>query len=141
MPQKVPTNLGGRLFGYLGIVLRDVTYNTIPNTLPFIQSTHPGPCIPLGARLTQVEIIQEKARHEEVLRLFDEFNHVESILRTQLIEAVPVIYLEPLRDETSNMISNSILDIIDYLQNNYRKLTVEEVNDREYALKNTVFNP
>ena len=56
--QKVPTNLGGGLLGYLGIVSRDVTYNTIPDTLSFVQPTHPGPCIPSGARLTQVEIIQ-----------------------------------------------------------------------------------
>ena len=39
------------------------------------------------------------------------------------------------------MISNSIPDIVDYQQNDYCKLTVEEANDKEYASKKATFNP
>ena len=139
--QKVPTTLGGGLLGYLGLVLTDPVYIVIPNAATFVRPTHPGPFIPSGPRITQVEIIQEKAIHEESLRQYNECNRVESTLRTQLIEAIPPIYLEPLRDPDTDMISSSIPDIIAYLQRNYCQLTVEELKDRENTLQNTSVNP
>ena len=139
--QKVPTSLGGGLLGYLGLTLTDAAYTAIPNAVTFLRPTHPGSFVPSGPRITQVEIIQEKAVHEECLRLYNECNRVESTLRTQLIEAIPPIYLEPLRDFDTDMISESIPDIIEYLQRNHCQLTVEELNERETVLKNTSVNP
>ena len=78
--QKVPTSLGGGRLGYLTLVLKPATYATIRNAVPFIRPLHPGPFNPTDR--TQIEIIQQKAVHDELLRVNNEANRVEDTLRT-----------------------------------------------------------
>ena len=139
--QKVPTRLGGGRLGYLALVVSPTVYATIPTSAPFLRPTHPGPFIPSNARLTQAEVISEKAAHKERIRLNTEYNAVEDALRNQLIKAVLSIYTNTLRDPNTDMITLSILDIISYLQREYCKLTPEEFNERETALKNMMHDP
>ena len=139
--QKVPTSLGGGRLGYLALVVTPTVYATFPNSAPFVRPTHPGPFIPTSPRLTQVEVIREKAAHEERIRLTTECNAVEDALKKQLINAIPSVYTAALRDDSTDMIASSIPDIIAYLQREYCKLTPEEFNDRETELKSFVHDP
>ena len=43
--QSIPTTLGGGQLGYLGLVISNEAYNSIPNTVSFIRPQHPGPFI------------------------------------------------------------------------------------------------
>ena len=61
--------------------------------------------------------------------------------RNQIVKAIKPEYIDGLRDSATNMINNSIPDIIDYLQSNYGEMTLEESNLREKDIENMILNP
>ena len=92
--------------GYLGIILSPEAYAQIPNSQTFVRPTHPGPfrllvdsTNPASKRtrsqtatteresdkpnmtFTHADITQQKASHEESLRLYLECQAVEQALR------------------------------------------------------------
>ena len=112
--QRVPTSLGGGQLGYLALILSTLAYDNIPNSSPFVRPTLPGLFTPSNTRLTAAEISEEKAAYDEAVRLYNECQAVEQALRNQLIEAIPPEYLEYLRNVDSDMINDTILDIITF---------------------------
>ena len=94
----------------------DILVVVLPNATVFARPVHPGAFTPSGPRLTQAELLLERAAHDERMRLYTECNAVEEALRTQLIRAVPAVYLQPLRDANTDMIVCGIPDMISYLQ-------------------------
>ena len=139
--QRVPTTLGGGQLGYLALVLSEVAFDNIPNSTPFVRPTLQGPFTPSNNRLSGAELSQEKAEHDEKVRLYNECQAVEQALRNQIIDAVPPEYLDSLRNSDTDMINDSIEEIITFLQTNYCRLTPEELSDREDELKKTIFDP
>ena len=139
--QKVPTTLGGGRHGYLALVLKTAAYLAVPNTQAFMRPVHPGTFTPSNIRLTQVEVIQEKAAHEEMIRQYTECNGVEDSLKNQLVQAIPSVYFDAIRDPDTDMISTDIPGMVEFLQKNYCRLTPEQVNAREDTLKNSVHDP
>ena len=112
----------------MGLVLTPAIYNILPNATNFVRHTRPGAFTPTNARLTQAEVSAEKSAHDELVRAYHECNAVEDTLRNQLIKAIPSIYLNPLRDPDTDMITETIPGIISFLQTNYCELTPEEIN-------------
>ena len=139
--QRIPTTLGGGLLGYLALILKPAVFNAIPNAAAFIRPTHPGVFHPTGPRLTASEVAEEKAAHEELLRTYNECNTVEQLLRHQLVKAVPNEYLDALRDDDTDMINDSIPNIINFLVKNYCKLSPQDFNTRESQVKNMIHSP
>ena len=139
--QKVPSKLGGGRLGYLGLVLDAVTYGTIPNSAPFVRPVRPPPFAPSSPRLTQAEVLREKAAHDELVRIYNECNTIEDALKNQIIKAIPSVYLDPLRDADTDMIHSTIPQMITFLQRNYCKLTPEQVLARETTLQSMIHNP
>ena len=69
--------------------------------------------------MTTAEIAAQRIEHEDQRRLYNEVQAVEIALRNQVIEAIDNEYLEPLRNPTTNMINDSIVDIFAFLRANY----------------------
>ena len=147
--QSVPTTLGGGQLGYLALVLTDDTYNTIPNSSPFIRPTNPGPFIvqPAGAAtrnqptISAAVVTQQKATWDEKMRLYNECQAVEQALRQQLIEAVEPEFLAVLRNQYTEMVQDPIPTILEHLRNTYGMITDEELSDKLDALKDMVYDP
>ena len=139
--QKIPTSLGGGKVGYLALILRAPIYNALPGAAAFLRPMDPGPFLPTNARATGAEIATEKAAHNESRRLCYEANVVKNTLRNQIVKAIELEYIDRLRDSATDMINNSIPDIIDYLQSNYGEMTLEESNLREKDIENMILNP
>ena len=139
--QRVPTLLGGGQLGYLALVISTALYDALTNSQPFIRPILPGPFIPSGIRLSAAELSQEKCAHDETVRTYNECQAVEQALRNQLIEAIPSVYLDSLRNVDSDMINDSIPTIIAFLTENYCQMTDQDLNDREDELKKITFNP
>ena len=139
--QKVQTILGGGQLGYLALVLSTASYDSITNSLPFARPVLLGTFTPSTNRVSAAELAYERALHDEKVRVYNECQAVEQALRNQLTDAIPDEYLDALRNVDSDMINDSIPDIITFLQTNYCQLTEQELSDREDRLKNSVFNP
>ena len=139
--QRIPTTLGGGLLGYLALVLPPTVYLTVPNAQVFVCPVHPGPFLASGNRLTAADIAEEKAEHDEEIRLYNECITVEQLLRQQLVSAIPSTYLDSMRNDDTDMINDSIPDIISFLQQSYCRLSPQEMSTREEALKRMTYNP
>ena len=125
--QCIPTTIGGGRLGYLGLVLKPQVYMTVPNSAVFIRPQHPGPFVPTGGPLrTAAEVAKEKMGYEEELRLYNECNTVEQLLQSQLIDTMPHEYLDSMRNADTDMIIDTIPDIIDFLVTSSSNLKVVE---------------
>ena len=56
-------------------------------------------------------------------------------LRKQIIDVIPVEYLDDLRNTGTDMINDSISDMIQYLQTNFGRVTDQELSDKEDEVK------
>ena len=83
----------------------------------------------------------QKAAHDEAIRKYYECQAVEQALRTQIIEAVDAEYLDALRHVDTDMINESIPQIFEFLQNNYGRITEEELVQKEEDLRNYDYDP
>ena len=169
--QSIPTTIGGGQLGYLGLVISQQAYNSIPNAIPFQRPQHPGPFMVTIPRqqltsessatrptrstttttttqtttatptITTAVVTQQKAEYDEKLRLYNECQSVENALRQQLQEALEIEYLDALRDPHTHMIQETIPDIIEYLQKTYGFLTDEALSEKEDVLKQYIYDP
>ena len=148
--QRVQTTLGGGQLVYLGLILPQAVYTTIPNATAFKKPTDPGIFAPTTNRrtrqgdaqpLTSAEIATQKSQHDEDVRLYNECQQVELALRNQLIEAIEPIYLKPLRNRNTDMINNPIPEIITFLKDRYGKISDPKLQDMERELLEFVWDP
>ena len=156
--QRVPTTLGGGQLGYLALTVTPAVYNAIPNAANFVRPVDPGiftltpnpTPTTRGTRaagptvappLTPADIATQKAQYDENKRLYNEVQAVEMILRNQLIEAIEPIYLRPLRNNHTDMINESIPDIMLFLLTNYGQLSDPQLLQKEQDLIAFTYNP
>ena len=164
--QCVTCTLGGGQLGYLGLILSQEAYEKIPQAETFIRPKNPGPFrlvidstnpAPKRTRaqtvgtasetddpsvtFTAADIAQQKATHEETLRLYLECQAVEQALRVQLIEAIDSIYLDALRNSDTDMIHDSLPKIMDHLMKNYGQVTLEDMHDKEQEVISMTYDP
>ena len=66
---SVETDLGGGDHGYLGLVLTDAEYASVPHTQPFVAPNHPNPLV-IPPNATAIEAIQLKENHSEQKRVW-----------------------------------------------------------------------
>ena len=152
--QCVPTTLGGGQLGYLALVIEKHIYDALPNSEPFERPENPGTfLLPSHDRVStistdtpipsysNVEIAEMKADHDDKIRKYNEVQIVEQTLRQQIIKAVDSEYLDALRNSETDMIQESIPEIILYLTKTYGNVSPQEISDKEDELKGFVYDP
>ena len=151
--QSVPCKLGGGQLGYLGLVLNETDYESIPNAIRFIRPQDPGifsvntPAIRASRTtttttpITAVDIANQKAQHDEDVRAYWECQAIEQALRNQIITAIDKDYLDALRNPHTDMINDSIPDIFEFLTTNYGQITEQELSDKEDEIKAISYDP
>ena len=74
---SVQSDLGGGMFGHLGLVLDDATYHRL-TTHHYVSPVHPGIlAIPVGTALR--EAVRMREEHQESIRLFRETVDVKNV--------------------------------------------------------------
>jgi len=127
---SVETNLGRGNHGYLGLVLTDEEYNSIPDTQPFEPPTYPPPLV-IPATATAIKALQIKEQHNEQKRLYLECKNVEKALLQHAQEALEDKYVAALVDPYTNLITTDIPATLDYLFYNFGRVSTEEVLQRK----------
>ena len=75
------------------------------------------------------------------MRKYYKCQAVEQALRTQIIEAIDPEYLGALCHVDTDMLTESIPNIFEFLQTNYSRITKEELVQKEEDLHNYDYNP
>ena len=137
---SVETDLGGGNHGYLGLVLTDAEYATIPNTQPFIPPTYPPPLV-IPANSTPIQALELKEQYNEQKRLYLECKNVEKALLRHIQEAIEDKYINSLVDEYTNLLTQDVPTIMQYLFYNYGKVRSEEVSSKEAEVMSMTWQP
>ena len=137
---SVETDLGGGNHGYLGLVLTDEEYATITGTQPFVAPEYPAPLV-IPPTATAIEALQLKDAHAEEKRLYLECKNVEKALQRHIQDSMEDKYTAALVDEFTNLITDDIPTVLDYLFYNYGKVSSEEVREKEAEIMAIAWNP
>ena len=78
--------------------------------------------------------------HNEEKQQYNTCQAVEQALRKQIIDAIPAEYLDALRKTDTDMINDSIPDIIQYLRTNFGRVTDQHLSDKEGEVKKNCFD-
>ena len=104
---SVETDLGGSNHGYLGLVLTDKEYNSIPNIASFVPPHYPAPLV-IPPTATAIEALQMKEQHNEQKRLYLECKNIEKALLQHAQDALEDKYIAALIDNYTNLITTDI---------------------------------
>ena len=127
---SVETDLGGGNYRYLGLVLTDAEYASIPNIQPFVLPNYLPP-LTIPTTTIPIQALEIKEQYTEAKRLYLEYKNIEKVLLRHIQEAIEDKYIESLVDEYMNLLTDDIPTIMKYLFYNYGKVQSEEVAQKE----------
>jgi hypothetical protein len=136
--QSVTSDLGGGQFGHLGLVLTDVEYAFISN-VPYIRPAHPG-TLAIPANTAQHEAIRLAAEHKEAIRLFRETIDLEKVLKKQIVAAVNKDFLDELRNNATDNITQTVSEVLTHLFATYGQVDPDKLRKEEEKLETFVWN-
>ena len=90
---------------------------------------------------TNAGIATEKATWEDNVRWYNEYQLLESTLKSQFVGAFDSEYFDGIRNSTANAVEKPIAEIIQYLYDKYSEMTPEQMMDKEEEIKRYVFDP
>ena len=139
---RIRSTLGGGRHGHLGLVLSNDEYITSTTTadiaaVPFVRPVQPiqPEILPTTANHVAVRLRME---YERDLRQYDLANNTEEALLAQLVDTIPPIYMQQYRDTTTNLINQSLREILQRLFSRYGKVTQTDLNREENEVKKYV---
>ena len=135
---SVPSNLGDGNHGHLALVLHPDKYALISN-VPFQRPQHPG-ILTMPANVTgpQAEVLRQQ--YQERMRIFREVTGVDKALKQQIAQAIQPVYLLAIRDRTTNSLSGTVSQILDYLFTTYGNVSVTALADKESAVRSITYH-
>ena len=138
--RSVTSSLGGGQYGHMFMVLSEEEWNNLPGTTPVNAPADPGP-LNLGGRMLASEIATHQQAHEDERKRYNKFQSLKRILRNQLVSAIEPAYLDPIRCNLTDMVNQEISEIINFLQTTYGKMTVNQIEESNTAIKNLDYDP
>ena len=129
---SIPSALGGRNHGLLGLIMSDATYLLV-STTAFVHPPNPGllPHIPTDATAAiSDELVRQ---HKAILQMFHEVQHTDRALKQQLIETFDAIYTYDLRDPNIGFTGTTAITIITHLYGFFGKISAADLakNDED----------
>ena len=138
--RSLASTLGGGQYGHLFMVLSQEEWDTLPESTPVVPSADPGE-FTLVRRPLAAEIAMRKEAHDKAKKRYNKYQALNRILRNQLIAAVEPAYLDPIRCELTDMVTEPISEIIKFLQTTYGKMSVNQIEDAITTIKNFTYDP
>jgi hypothetical protein len=130
---SITSVLGENDTGLLGMFMPAPEFQALPNiTGPFVIPNHPGPPVLHGtadARANQL------ADHKETERVFYEAQSAERQIKNLILEAVPALYLEELKDMTLGYANISAEELLEHLEDNYGTIDADDLEANADALE------
>jgi hypothetical protein len=135
---SVESLLGGGLNGHLGLVLTPQEYTRV-NAEPYIKPDHPG-ILNIPQNATAPVALRMKTQFEESKRLWREAVDIERAIIKQIVKAVEPKFLKSLRNTTTNVITKSIPEILQYLFRKFGAIDSEQLMTEERTVRDIVYN-
>jgi len=132
---SVHSNSGGGRFGHLVLTMPPAEFALLPNIVAFI----PPPCPPdhpvHPPNATQPQITEINRLHKATQQIFRTYDDLDKDLKTQLIAATPLCYIDALSHDTLGFTNVTCLAILTHLWSTYGTITQAELDENEVRMK------
>ncbi|CAB9530741.1 hypothetical protein SEMRO_3022_G342250.1 [Seminavis robusta] len=125
----IPSALGGGHYGHLALVLQPITYNDLPNTIPWENPEHPGPAPDHGVAPTGPQITENNRVYAAREQRFLTYRATETTLQKQLLEAVPDTFTKALKNELYGYAQVTVRALLEHLDTKYGKVDADDLVD------------
>ena len=132
------TSLGGGNHRYLGLAKHPTQYALISG-FPFVRPDHPAPLVFNGG--TAAQLAAQESIHKEAVRLHNECESIERILKQQIVNVIEKQFLQAIINSTTRDIQLHLHEIFEYLYRTYGHVTPQVLQDRESEVKGMTYNP
>ena len=129
----VTCELGGGANGHLGLVLTPLEYTRVNATAYVKPATPAAPTIIQGN--AQHENLRLRQEYQTAQKEFRETVDMEKALIKQIVQAVEPKYLKSLRNSTTNAITKSIPEILEYMFARYGRVDPETLHKKELSVR------
>ena len=127
------TSLFGGQNGHLGLVMPDAQY-TQRAGVAFQAPAAPGEQAAPAANATQAQILEANRAYNVSVAHFNKYDTTNADLKAQIIEAVPDIYLSPLRDPLMGYTDVSPRDMLEYLDTHHGTIEARHIEENRKTL-------
>jgi hypothetical protein len=133
---SVQSDLGGGLYGHLGLVLDDATYYRLTQN-HYVAPVHPGQLV-IPDQTALHEAVRRRDEHNDNIRLFRETIDVKNALMKQIISTIEPRFIKELKNVHTDSITQSIHQGLTFLITRYgnvdsRRLKQEEDRVRHFS--------
>ena len=97
--------------------------------IPYVRPLHPG-VLTIPPTISERSENRRQSKQKHNLALYHETINSENALKKQITEAVNELYLEELRDATTNTILSNVTFILDHLITNYGEIEPDAVAEK-----------
>ena len=137
---SVTTTLGGGNHGYLCMILTPAEYHHISPVDTFTLPPNPDFLVPNPSG-TVSQIVGAEDTHRLTKKLYLETLLLKRIIIQRIIKAVDTKYLAALLNPITGQITSLVPTIIDFLHNNYGRITPQKHDNKTTAVKSMTYNP
>ena len=112
----IPTALGGRNFGHVGVIMEAAAYSTMTGGTAFANPANPG-VYPAGLAANAAATVRARAEaeHKELITQFETFEGVRQGVKDLILEAVDNEYLIEIEHETLGFLNQTPRQMLDHL--------------------------
>jgi hypothetical protein len=131
---SVQSNLGNGVLGLLYLTVSPAVYTTLSNTA-FVPPVNPGTIavIPDGATAAVTSSLVRS--HTASMSIFREYNATDNALKTQLLGAVPDMYLRTLGNKTTGYATVTTRQMLVHLYKTYGRITAAHLIENDTKMK------
>jgi hypothetical protein len=137
---SIPSRHSGGAHGHLGIVMDDVDYMAVSNSIPWVDLVHPGELPVHGTGVTAILREQIKCQYDADLAVYELYSKVSNALKRQILLAVEPTFLQALAHPRLGFMTVTPLAMSRHLDETYGRLTPGEIEANRLALS-TPWNP
>ena len=120
---SVHSNSGGGSHGHLVLTMPPAEYALLPNVVALIAPVCPPNHPVHPAQAKQPQITEINCLHKAMHHIFRTYDDLDKDLKTQIIQATPVCYINALRHQTLGFSTITSLDLLTHLWNTYGMIT------------------
>ena len=135
---SVQSDLGGGLYGHLGLVLDDATYYRLTNS-HYVTPVHPGP-LTIAENTALHEAVRRREEHVEAIRLFRETVDVKNALMKQITATIDGKYIKELKNTLTDSITRPIHEVLTFLITRYGNVDSRRLAQEEEKVRNFSWN-
>ena len=121
------------------MILTPAEYHCIAPANPFTQPPNPGVLVPNPVG-TAAQIVIAEDMHCITKKLYLETLLLKQTIIQKTIKALDTKYLATLSNLVTRQITPLVLTILDFLYNNYRRITLQKLDDKTTIVKSMTYN-